>query len=63
LETMIKKAEMPLVKFHVERLGLVQLFNKYVPNSIGARCEYPTKPGLVHDGDEYRGFSNTLVPG
>jgi hypothetical protein len=37
LETKIKKVEiLPLVKYYMERLGLVQLFNKYVPNSHGA---------------------------
>jgi len=34
LETEIKKVEiLPLVKYYMERLGLVQLFDKYVPNS------------------------------
>ena len=37
METKIKKVEiLPLVKYYMERLGLVQLFNKYVPNSHGA---------------------------
>jgi len=37
VETKIKKAEiLPLVKFDMDRLGLVQLFDKYVPNSHGA---------------------------
>jgi len=37
VETKIKKAEiLPLVKFYMDRLGLVQLFDKYVPNSHGA---------------------------
>jgi transposase len=37
LETKIKKVEiLPLVKYYMERLGLAQLFNKYVPNSNGA---------------------------
>jgi len=37
LETKIKKVDiLPLVKYYMERLGLVQLFNKYVPNSNGA---------------------------
>ncbi len=37
METKIKQVEiLPLVKYYMERLGLVQLFNKYVPNSNGA---------------------------
>jgi len=37
LETKVNKVEiLPLVKYYMERLGLVQLFNRYVPNSNGA---------------------------
>ncbi|MCP4285230.1 MAG: DUF4277 domain-containing protein [Gammaproteobacteria bacterium] len=37
METKIKQVEiLPLVKYYMQRLGLVQLFNKYVPNSNGA---------------------------